>query len=97
MSSGDIGLFKLATEAGVAAGVRRIEAYTGQRRVGSRFGGVNRFSRKSVANWVPATRLPWTVSQRLLARERRNSKRSSVHSSKNCLAGDGSARRGRSR
>jgi len=28
--SGDIGLFKLATEAGVAAGVRRIEAYTGQ-------------------------------------------------------------------
>jgi alanyl-tRNA synthetase len=28
--TGDVGLFKLETEAGVAAGVRRIEAYTGQ-------------------------------------------------------------------
>jgi alanyl-tRNA synthetase len=28
--TGDLGLFKLETEAGVAAGVRRIEAYTGQ-------------------------------------------------------------------
>jgi alanyl-tRNA synthetase len=63
--TGDIGLFKITVEAGVAAGVRRVEAITGENAVGFVQGQDRLVAQAAAAFKAPPTELPAKISQTL--------------------------------
>jgi alanyl-tRNA synthetase len=63
--TGDIGLFKITVEAGVAAGVRRIEAITGENAVGFVQGQDRLVAQAAAAFKAPPTELPAKIAQTL--------------------------------
>ena len=54
-AAGDIGLFKIVSEAGIAAGVRRIEGHTGT----GALGFVNQLEDEMRVNVIPAQGRGW--------------------------------------
>jgi alanyl-tRNA synthetase len=63
--TGDIGLFKITVEAGVAAGVRRVEAITGENAVGFVQGQDRLVAQAAAAFKAPPTELPAKIAQTL--------------------------------
>ncbi|MBL8476771.1 MAG: alanine--tRNA ligase [Methyloversatilis sp.] len=63
--TGDIGLFKITVEAGVAAGVRRVEAITGENAVGFVQGQDRLVAQAAAAFKAPPAELPAKISQTL--------------------------------
>ncbi len=61
--TGDIGLFKVVSEGGVAAGIRRIEAVTGDNALGWVQQQVETLNRAAVAARAPAAELPERIVQ----------------------------------
>jgi alanyl-tRNA synthetase len=63
--TGDIGLFKITVEAGVAAGVRRVEAITGENAVGFVQGQDRLVAQAAAAFKAPPAELPAKIAQTL--------------------------------